>query len=29
MESNIKVNFKYSGISNAEILKYEEKVKKI
>lgn len=29
MESNIKVNFKYSGISNAEILKYAEKVKKI
>ena len=29
MESNIKVNFKYSGISNAEILKYAEKEKKI
>ena len=25
MESNIKVIFKYSGISNAEILKYAEK----
>lgn len=29
MENGIKVSFKYSGISNFQILKYSEDVKKI
>ena len=29
MENGIKVSFKYSGISNFQILKYSEEVKKI